>query len=161
MTPMLRRLVWIATVLVVGTGGCYAWLAYALEPASPFDVVNHPWQPMALHAHVLVAPLWLLVAGAAWQAHVLPMLRGRQRNRRRSGFVLLVAMVPMAASGYLLQTAEDEGWRSAWRAVHLVTAATWTIAFAAHVAIPRVASRAAMPARRSTPAATTPSVAGG
>jgi hypothetical protein len=74
MTPALRAATWSATAAVATTGLVYGFMAYCL-PESPMDVVNHPWQPTMLHLHVLAAPMWLVVLGAVWYAHVLPSVR--------------------------------------------------------------------------------------
>jgi hypothetical protein len=54
------------------------------------------------------------------------------RPRRSSGLALVAGFAPMAASGYLLQTAVDAGWRRAWLIVHLATSAAWLVATVAH-----------------------------
>ena len=38
----------------------------------------------------------------------------------------------MVASGYLIQTAVDGGWRKAWVAVHLITSVLWLAGYLAH-----------------------------
>jgi hypothetical protein len=147
MTPALRAATWSATAAVGVTGLVYGFMAYCL-PESPMDVVNHPWQPTMLHLHVLAAPMWLVVLGAVWYAHVLPKLR--EPARRRSGLALVALAVVMAGSAYLLQTAVEPSVRSLWKVTHVATSLAWLLVLAAHVLsrLPRGAD-AEPPARRS------------
>lgn len=163
MSPALRWATWVTTVPMVVTGALYAWMAYALEPADPLDVVNHPWQPTVLHLHVLVAPAWLVVLGMLWSSHVVPKLQSQAKPRRRSGLAVLGLALPMLASGYLLQTAVDDGWRTNWRVVHVVVSAAWTGAFGGHVWLRlRRLAHSPMPSRaRSAGDATSATVPGG
>lgn len=147
---MTRTEAWLfhsANALVAGTGLVYAWMAYLAESDDPYAVVNHPLQPAAQHLHVLVAPALVFMAGVLWQRHVWARLRSDGRERRRSGTSLAASLIPMVLSGYLIQTASDEGWRTAWVAIHLATSALWIAGSLVHV----VARRAARRARESEP----------
>ena len=132
----------LATVLVGGTGLIYAWMRYFAEPQDPWSPIRHPWQPTLQHLHVLLAPLLVFALGFLWRQHVWPGLSLGMRERRRSGLALTAVAVPMAASGYLLQTATDETWRKVWIAIHLATSLLWLLAYAAHQLQPRLARRA-------------------
>lgn len=132
MTPAQRWIAWSSTAAVAGTGLVYAWMAYCLSPADPMDLVNHPWQPAVRELHVLTAPLWLVAFGALWSGHAAAKLRTGGPTRRRSGLAALALAVPMAASGYLLQVAVDDGWRSLWCQVHVGSSLAWLGGFAAH-----------------------------
>lgn len=123
---------WVANALVAGTGFVYAWMAYLAESEDPDALVNHPLQPDVQHAHVLVAPLLVFAVGLVWRAHVWTRVRSGHRERRASGLALFGLFVPMCASGYLLQTAVDPGWREAWVWIHGATSLAWTLAFVAH-----------------------------
>lgn len=122
----------VATLLVGGTGLVYAWMRYALEPADPFAVVHHPWEPAVLHLHVLTAPLLVFAVGVIWRRHVWKHYRERVPARRRSGLTLLITAAPMIASGYLLQTAVDDAWRRAWLVVHLAASGLWVLGYLGH-----------------------------
>jgi len=100
------------------------------------DLDNHPLQPVTLHAHVIVAPLWMFAFGVLWQSHILPKLRSKGRVRRRTGIALMALTVPMAISGYLLQTSVEESWREVWIVVHVGGSVAWIIAFLVHLAVP-------------------------
>ncbi len=156
---MTRLEAWVlhaSNALVGGTGLVYAWMRYALEPQDPFAVVNHPLQPLAQHLHVLLAPVLVFAIGLIWQGHVGPSLRARTRPRRSSGLTLVLLAAPMVASGYLLQTAEGDGWRRAWIAVHLSTSAAWLAAYLTHLLVPKRTTEdppvATAPARHGAPA---------
>lgn len=127
--------VWLvhsATVLVGSTGVAYAVMRYLLRPTDEFAVVNHPWQPAIQHLHVLFAAALVFAAGVLWRAHARPALRNRIAERSHSGWVGLLTLVPMAASGYLVQVSVAEGWRLAWTIVHVATSVLWLAAYGFH-----------------------------
>jgi hypothetical protein len=138
----------LSSLLVGGTGLVYAWMAYLARPADPYAVVNHPWQPMVQHLHVLVAPLLVFAAGLIWQRHVMQHWKKGVKGRRRSGLSLILTMVPMVASGYLIQTTTGEGWRQAWVVVHLVASGLWLVGYLAHQVSPAWAAWRRLQRRR-------------
>lgn len=121
-----------ATLLVGGTGLVYAWMRFLVTPADPFAVVNHPWQPLVQHLHVLAAPALVFALGLVWRAHVVAGLRLGVGERRRSGVGLALSALPMVASGYLLQTTTAPEWRRIWLWVHLATGALWLAGYLVH-----------------------------
>jgi hypothetical protein len=129
-----------ANALVGITGVVYAVMRYLMEPADEWAVVNHPWQPHVQHLHVLAAPLLVFAVGFIWSRHVAAKMNQRAEGRR-TGLGLLVAFVPMAASGYLIQVAVEPSWRSAWIGLHLASSALWIVAFAIHRIRHRTAAR--------------------
>jgi hypothetical protein len=133
-------LVWVATVAVGGTGLVYAWMRYLVVPADPWAVVNHPWQPAVQHLHVLTAPLLVFAAGIIWREHVWKGFR-KVPSRRSSGITTALTLLPMIASGYLLQTAVEPAWRTAWLIVHLLASGLWLLGLAAHALVARLARR--------------------
>lgn len=137
MKPALRALAWIANGAVCASGAAYAWCLYCCEPADPLAVVNHPLQPLAQEVHVLGAPVWLFALGVLWAAHAVPRLARRGGPRRRTGFALVATAAPVGLSGYLLQVAVDETWRTLWLVVHLASAVVWLTASVWHVAARR------------------------
>ncbi len=132
MSPFERWMLHVSNLLVGGTGLVYAWTIYLARPADPYALANHPWQPHAQHLHVLFAPLVVFAAGLVWRRHIWSHFRQGVRGRRRSGVSLLLTLVPMVVSGYLIQTAVDEGWRKVWVAVHLATSGMWLLAYLGH-----------------------------
>jgi len=130
----------LANALVVATGVVYAVMLYLLEPAEEWAVVNHPWQPHLQHFHVLVAPALIFAVGLTWSIHVLAKLRNGRKGRM-TGLGLIVGFAPMAMSGYAIQITIDEGWRTAWIVVHLVSSLLWICAFILHLIRTLIARR--------------------
>jgi len=122
----------LANLLVGGTGLIYAWMLHFVESEEEFSLWNHPWQGTVHDLHLLTAPLLLLSIGMLWTSHARPRLRSGQKVNRSSGVALLVNALPMALSGVLLQVAVDEGWRQAWKWVHLATSLLWVAAYLLH-----------------------------
>ena len=141
MTRGVRILTWSTTVAVTVTGLLYAVFAYLVESDDPFALVNHPWQPFTLRAHVLAAPVWLVAFGVVWQAHAWPKLRAGARPRRRSGLALLVVGAIMGLSAYCLQVSVDEGVRFFWIVVHVGSSLLWLAVFALHLVVRGVTRR--------------------
>lgn len=125
-------LVHVSLLLVGGTGLVYAWMRYLAEPADPYAIVNHPWQPTFQHLHLWLAPLLVFSVGLIWRNHVWNHYRNSVRTGRRSGIALLLTLVPMVTSGYLIQTSVTEAWRSAWVVVHLAASGIWIAGHVAH-----------------------------
>ncbi len=123
----------ISNGLVIITGLVYAWMAYFCQSDDPYAVVGHPWQPHFQHAHVLVAPLLVLVLGYLWNRHMGPHLQRDTRKRRNSGIGMLLAALPMIFSGYAIQTAVEAHWRTIWVIVHLVTSVLWMSGYLIHL----------------------------
>jgi hypothetical protein len=125
----------VATWLLAASGVSFLWMKYLLEPSDdPFTVVNHPWQPYALDLHVLAAPLWLLAIGMMLEEHVLGRLRNPLRRRGRYGGAGMAGLLlPMVASGYLLQVVTAEGWRPVLVWTHVITAGAYLTLFLGHM----------------------------
>jgi hypothetical protein len=131
----------LSNAAVVATGVVLGFMAYLIEPAEEWAVVNHPWQPHVQHLHVLAAPLLVFAVGLIWRSHAVAKLRNGRRGRM-TGLSLLIAFAPMAVSGYAMQVVVGEGWRSVWVAVHLTASAVWLAAFVFHVARVLIEGRA-------------------
>jgi hypothetical protein len=125
-------LVHATNLLVCATGLVWFVMRHLMQPADEFALQNHPLEDEFQAAHVLTAPLLLVMLGVVWAVHARVHLVSGTRARRRSGLALLFLAVPMAASGYLLQVAVDGAWRDAWLLVHLATSALWIAVFATH-----------------------------
>ena len=132
---MSRALAWfvhVAVALVAITGVIYGWMRYCATPADPFAVVNHAWQPQVHVAHVLAAPLCLFAVALMWRDHAWARVRSGFRKRRRTGLALTLSLVPMAASGYLLQVSVDETWRRVWIVLHVTSSLVWVLVYPWH-----------------------------
>lgn len=121
----------VANLVVSGTGLAYAWMRFLVEPPDEWAVVNHPWQPLVQHLHVLAAPLLVFAVGLIWSGHIVVKLANGRVNRA-AGIGLTALFLPMAASGYLLQVAVDAQWRERWVWVHVAASLLWIAAFVVH-----------------------------
>ena len=122
-------------------GTLWSGTLFGLQLSDPLAVVNHPWQPAVQHLHVWAAPLLVFAAGVIWRAHVWEHWTRGVRARRRSGVGLVVTLVPMVVSGYLIQTAISDRWRTAWVAVHVTASVLWLAGYLAHQLASRPAAR--------------------
>jgi hypothetical protein len=132
MTRFERWSVWSSSVLTFVTGVIYLWLKYGLETDDPFAVINHPWQPVVLKIHILVAPLLVFSVGMVALRHVWRHLQSGSREGRRSGLIALVTLGPMIATGYLIQAITDEGWLRAMAWSHIGLGLLYGIGLLAH-----------------------------
>lgn len=133
MTPAAARAVKLSSLAIAVTGVLLGLALYTYEPADDFASLNHPLAPKLQHAHVLVAPVFVFYLGWIFPSHVWPRVVGGYRDLRTSGLGLFGSLLPMIASGYLLQVSTSNQARTLWIAVHLVSSVAWTLLFAAHV----------------------------
>ena len=134
--PAFERLLQHGSTLLVGASGLvYAWMRYLLpEPEDAFTVARHPLQPTFLEIHILAAPLFVLAVGIILRSHILARLRNpRRRRSRRSGWAATLLLVPMIASGYLLQTSTSEGWRWGLLVAHLASGGLFLVTYLIHL----------------------------
>lgn len=136
MTRNQARFLHTSNLLVGGSGLIYGWMRYFAESDDPFAIVNHPWQPDLQHAHVILAPLLVFAVGWVWSGHVLLHWRSGNRRGRRTGIALALLFFPMVLSGYLLQTAVDDTWRTTWIWLHGLTSAAWVLLACVHPFLP-------------------------
>ena len=121
-----------AAAVVALTGLVYGWMLYFGEPADEFSILNHPWQGDLQWGHIVAAPTLVFACGLIWRAHVWLRLRTGHRQRRATGLVLAVLFAPMVVTGYLLQAAVDDGWRTAWVWSHGICSSLWVLAYVVH-----------------------------
>ena len=132
---MTRAEAWLqhlSNLLVGGSGLVYGWMVYFAEPADEFALVNHPWQPFTQHLHVWTAPLLVFACGMIWRRHAWARVRSGFAERRKTGVALTFSLFPMVLSGYFLQTAVSDTWRSIWLWLHLTTSVLWVAAYGVH-----------------------------
>ena len=124
----------LSVLLAAATGLTYAWMKFFMKTADPISVVNHPWQPVVLSAHVLAAPLLLFALGLIARDHILGRFRDpRSGKARPSGLLGVLAMVPMVATGYLTQVLTSAEGRRTMGLVHLGAGLGFLAAYAFHV----------------------------
>jgi hypothetical protein len=144
MSRLDQWLLYLANALVGGTGLVYAWMRYLLKPEGEFAIVNHPWQSDVQHLHILTAPLLVLIIGHITYHHAIVYWQAGTKPGRRTGITMLALALPMIFSGYFLQTAVDETWRTIWIVIHVATSALWLAGFAGHL-LAHLQSRRAKP----------------
>lgn len=132
MSRFERWSVWITTALTAATGIGYFWTKYLVEPSGPFAVVNHPLQPFFLKAHILVSPLLLLALGMISLRHVWRHFRSGVRWSRRSGLTTALSVLPMVATGYLIQTFTATGWVRAMALSHIGFGTLYLVGISLH-----------------------------
>jgi hypothetical protein len=135
---MTRAQAWLAhtaALLVGGSGLVYAWMRYLCEPRDEFALVNHPWQPLLQHLHVLAAPLLVFAVAALWAEHVWRRVRSGYPRQRPTGLVLFVLFFPMVFSGGWVQVAEGELARTAAVWTHALGGTLWCAAYAVHLVL--------------------------
>ena len=119
MTRLERWTVWVGSVTTLLTGVVYLWLKYVLVSDDPFAVVNSPWQGPVLKLHILVAPTLVFAFGLVAVRHVWRYLERRVAGGRLSGLTSAAALIPLVATGYLIQAVTDEGWLRALAYSHI------------------------------------------
>ena len=123
----------ILTFVVSAGGAAYFWMKYLLKHDDPFSLVNQPWQPAMLKAHILAAPLLILSLGMMVSSHICKKLKNKNsKSNRISGILCLASFAPMAASGYLLQVVTSSTLTRALVIVHLATGGIFVGAYLAH-----------------------------
>ena len=114
------------------TGLVFAWMKYFMKSDDPFAVVNHPWQPHMMTAHVLLGPVAVFAIGWVFGNHIWPAYRGGAPNRP-SGIVSMLFIVPMTISGYLMQVSVADATRKAFAVTHWVSVALFLAAYVVHL----------------------------
>lgn len=108
MTPFERWAVWLTTAATLATGVAYWWMKEMMTPPDPWAVVNHPFQPWLLKAHILVAPAMVFSVGMITSRHVWRHFRLGVRKGRRSGLGAAAAFLLVVGTGYTLQVVTTE-----------------------------------------------------
>ena len=121
--------------VVAATGVAYFSVKYLIVVDDPFAVINHPWQPTLLAAHVVAAPLFIALFGIVFRSHTLRKLLSPIPSNRRTGWTSLVSFSAMALSGYLLQVASDPTWLRVLVWTHVLTSGAFVVGYGAHLII--------------------------
>ncbi len=137
MTRFEKLIVFSSTATVGLSGVVYGIMKYLMTSTDPFSVVSHPLQPWMLDLHVLAAPLMIFAVGLIAREHIFGQMKKSGRRGRASGLVTLSCLMPLIATGYLIQVFTHETARSACVAVHLVTGAIYLGFFVTHLVIGR------------------------
>ena len=135
--------VWGSTAVMTATGVALAGMEYLLEPADPFAVVNHPWQPAILKVHILSAPVLVFGIGMIFMRHIWPHFRTGLKKGRRSGIWSMLLTVPMIVTGYALQVLSSASWLDALGYVHFALGTAFGLGGAIHFVATRRRKRRA------------------
>ena len=136
--------------LVTGlTGVVYFWMKTFLVPADEFAVVGHALEPWMLKAHILTAPVLVFALGLITVDHIWKNYRCLVSAGRRSGLTTTWMVVPMVATGYLIQAVTSVGWLAALGWTHLGAGVLYLVSLVAHQRVFRKWSRAATTLARS------------
>lgn len=132
MTRTQRWLLLVSSAVMGATGLTYWWMKNMMEPATEWAAISHPLQPWVLKAHILVAPVLVFAVGFIASEHILKNAGRPGRAGRRSGHTALRLFIPMALSGYLIQTVTHDGWLSTLAWIHLISGLTYLAGLATH-----------------------------
>ena len=103
-----------------------------MEPVDPFSVVNHPWQPFVLKAHLVAVPFLIFAVGLIFSSHAVERFRAGTPSGRRSGVGLLTLFIPLVLSGIGVQIFTAETWQRGAVWVHLIAGAAYMAFFMGH-----------------------------
>ena len=123
---------WASTLAVSLTGFGFTWTRYFAATDDPWAVVNHPLEPWLLKLHVISAPLFVFAVGLVTTRHILPHLRSGTPAGRRTGLVMVWTIVPMVATGYLLQVLTVPDWLLPLAVGHIVVGVVFLVGFLLH-----------------------------
>ncbi|HEV2720975.1 MAG TPA: hypothetical protein VG323_13215 [Thermoanaerobaculia bacterium] len=135
MTRFQVALLQLSLLGMAVSGLVFAWMKYFMKSDDPFAVVNHPWQPHMMTAHVLLGPVAVFAIGWVFGNHVVPAYRGGAPNRP-SGILTMLFFVPMTISGYLMQVTVADAARKAFAISHWVSVGLFIVVYIAHL-VPR------------------------
>ena len=141
MNALERFLLWSGALGTFATGAVYAWMKYVLTTDDPYAVVNHPLQPAMLKLHILCAPVLVFAIGLVFTQHIWKRWRSGRPSGRYSGLTTLLSVVPMVASGYLIQTVTGGGVLAWLIWIHLATGTAYFLMFSTHRALMRIRER--------------------
>lgn len=129
----------LAVALTVVTGVVFAVMKYFMKTDDPFAAANHPLQPHALSAHVVVAPLLLFGLGWVFGNHIWPKFQYGDGRNRATGVAAMLLIAPMTLSGYLMQISTNESIRYAMTVAHWISSGLFVAIYAIHLIKPPAA----------------------
>jgi hypothetical protein len=96
----LRAVVFGLCALLWLTGVAWLVLHLEFEPRNEFGALPHPWEPVVMRVHGLVAVAVVFLLGWLAAAHIAA--RWRCARNRFSGWTLLTCAAVLVVSGYAL-----------------------------------------------------------
>ncbi|MXZ71887.1 MAG: hypothetical protein F4Z04_10380 [Acidobacteria bacterium] len=119
-------------VTVAATGVVYFWMKYLLATDDPFAIVNHPWEPAMLTAHVIAAPFFIAFFGMVFRSHTFRKLYSPDPANRWTGWTSLVSFSIMAFSGYLIQAVTSALLLSVAIWTHVAASVVFLLGYTSH-----------------------------
>jgi len=132
--------------LTAGSGVLYGVLKYFVRSSDPDSRMGHPWQPGLLAIHVVAAPLAIFGFGLLFRRHVLARLTADGGAKRLTGTAMTLLAVPVAMSGYVLQTLTGDAARRWTGWIHAGLGLIFALGYAAHAFRSGLPDDAAKPA---------------
>ena len=135
MTRLEKWSVLGSSALTGVTGLGFLWVKYAMEPADPWAVINHPIEPWLLKSHILFAPLLVFAVGMIAVRHIWRHYRSGMEWGRKTGIISALSLAPMVFTGYLIQAVTEPSWLSFVAISHIVTSLIFLAALTVHAVI--------------------------
>ena len=135
-----KWMLWTSFVLTAVTGTGLLWTKYFMYTNDPWAVINHPFQPWLLKAHIVSAPALVFALGLISSKHVWQHFKTRVPAGRRTGIATFVMGTLMILSGYLIQVVTQVTPLKVLAISHIALGFVFLVGFVAHQAL--VASRA-------------------
>lgn len=126
----------LAVLLTAITGAVFAMMKYWMKSDDPYAVANHPLQPQALSAHLVVAPLLVFGLGWVFGNHIWPKFQVGNGKNRATGVAAMLLIAPMTLSGYLIQISTSEAIRYAMSVAHWISSGLFVVIYAIHLIKP-------------------------
>jgi hypothetical protein len=136
-----KRLLLGSAVVVAVTGFVYMGMKYGLEPAQPWDAINHPLQPLVLKLHIVSAPFLVFAIGLISARHIWAHYRENTAAGRRSGLTTALVAGPMVLTGYLIQAITQVTWLEAIAMAHIAASIVFTAGLLVHNLVAGLRSR--------------------
>ena len=134
MTTLQKWLLHVSFALLVVSGVGFAVMKYLMVSEDPYSAVGHPLQPWALSLHVLAGPLAIFAVGFIFREHILGRRRQRNGNGKLgSGLFAAGLLLPMIASGYLLEVVTHPLGKQILVVTHLVSGGLYVVCYAVHI----------------------------
>lgn len=118
--------------LTASSGVVYGALKYFVTSPDPDSRLSHPWQPAFLALHLIAAPVAVFGLGLLLRRHALARIAAGEREGRRTGVWMTRLAVPLAFSGYLLQTLTGDAARRWTGWLHSGAGLLFAAAYAVH-----------------------------
>jgi len=133
MTWWERRGFNIFHAIVAITGIVYLFMKYGMMTEDPFAIINHPWQPSMLSAHIVAAPAFIAFFGMLFRSHTFGKIRSLDPSNRRTGWTSLLTFLTMALSGYGIQIASVHSLITGLIWAHIATSILFVFSYSIHL----------------------------